>query len=304
MAAPRDAHLWLPADQQEEWIESKKQVPTLVFGTFVAFNVLSRLSLRILNRKGNIKDPGNQVLLQYGATAITHAIISLMASFFILMRRDLSHCGDQLFCHDDLSARLWTVRAGYSLYEFLFWQNNGGVVKPWNEMLLLHNTVVFMMAIASLLYPCRLSLILLPLQQLFQAAVLVDCVRRFLSIYGTPWHIRFKAYLAFIAAFAAKAAGAALLAAYAFWWIRSHSLWTLQLPEGMSSLNQVYGMVFLAGSTILAMVYIKWCGAAVEMTNRLVSEVQSRNRAAADVVAGAKATKAPSGNRKKERQRR
>lgn len=115
-----------------------------------------------------------------------------MASFFILMRRDLSHCGDQLFCHDDLSARLWTVRAGYSLYEFLFWcalgpwqaaaaiqqrnlhtgsrlvgrvhvsaqrgcafppgcrQNNGGVVKPWNEMLLLHNTVVFMMAIASL----------------------------------------------------------------------------------------------------------------------------------------------------------
>lgn len=66
MAAPRDAHLWLPADQQEEWIESKKQVPTLVFGTFVAFNVLSRLSLRILNRKGNIKDPGNQVLLQYG----------------------------------------------------------------------------------------------------------------------------------------------------------------------------------------------------------------------------------------------
>ena len=115
------------------------------------------------------------------------------------------------------------------------------------------------------LYPCRLSLILLPLQQLFQAAVLVDCVRRFLSIYGTPWHIRFKAYLAFIAAFAAKAAGAALLAAYAFWWIRSHSLWTLQLPEGMSSLNQVYGMVFLAGSTILAMVYIKWCGAAVEV---------------------------------------
>lgn len=72
------------------------------------------------------------------------------------------------------------------------------------------------------MYPCRLSLILLPYQQLLQAATLVDCVRRFLSVYGAPWHLRFKAYLFFTGAFAAKAIGGSLLAAFVFYWIRGH----------------------------------------------------------------------------------
>ncbi len=41
-------------------------------------------------------------------------------------------------------------------------------------------------------YPCRLSVIVLPAQQVLEAATLVDCARRLCSVYGAPWHIRFK----------------------------------------------------------------------------------------------------------------
>lgn len=41
-------------------------------------------------------------------------------------------------------------------------------------------------------YPCRLSVIVLPAQQILEAATLVDCARRLCAVYGAPWHIRFK----------------------------------------------------------------------------------------------------------------
>lgn len=65
-AVPKDAHQWLTPEQQEEWVASKKQVPTLVFASFVAFNVLSALSGRIINRKGLVKHPKNIALMQIG----------------------------------------------------------------------------------------------------------------------------------------------------------------------------------------------------------------------------------------------
>lgn len=86
-------------------------------------------------------------------TAATHAIISLMASFYILVRRDVRHCGDRAFCFDDMTGRLWTVHAGFCLYDFVFWQNNGSLVRPWNEMLLLHDTVWLLQGVISLVRP-------------------------------------------------------------------------------------------------------------------------------------------------------
>lgn len=70
------------------------------------------------------------------------------------------------------------------------------------------------------LYPCRLSLVLLPLQEMLQVATLVDCVRRFVSIYGAPWHMRFKTLLLFMVVFSAKAVGGAALTAFTFYWLR------------------------------------------------------------------------------------
>jgi hypothetical protein len=62
-----DAAQWLSPQEQEDWIEFKKQVPMLIFASFIAFNVLSSVSFRILARKGKeIKDAGNQALLRYG----------------------------------------------------------------------------------------------------------------------------------------------------------------------------------------------------------------------------------------------
>jgi hypothetical protein len=63
---PKHAHLWLTPEQQEEWVTAKKQVPTLIFASFVAFNALAGLSLKIVNRKGLVTHPKNKALLQYG----------------------------------------------------------------------------------------------------------------------------------------------------------------------------------------------------------------------------------------------
>lgn len=41
-------------------------------------------------------------------------------------------------------------------------------------------------------YPCRLSVLVLPAQQVLEAATLVDCARRLCAVYGAPWHITFK----------------------------------------------------------------------------------------------------------------
>lgn len=76
------------------------------------------------------------------------------------------------------------------------------------------------------------------------------------------------------------------------------SLWALDLPEGMSTLNKVYGLVWLAGCFILALMYIKWLGAAVEMTSKVV---EAANRTA---DAGAKGKRdGGTGRRQREQQR-
>jgi hypothetical protein len=116
----RDAALWLTPGQQDEWVDSKKQVGAAdssegatqrrhrpaafseceqllkaaasivriaakvstfllfplppppqvafhIFASFIAWTIISRVSMRILNRKAKpIKDPGNQALLRYG----------------------------------------------------------------------------------------------------------------------------------------------------------------------------------------------------------------------------------------------
>jgi hypothetical protein len=84
------------------------------------------------------------------------------------------------------------------------------------------------------------------------------------------------------------------------------SLWTLDLPEGMSTLNHVYGMAWLAGSVILAMIYVKWAGAAVEMTNKIIAAVQ-RKADTAEAAAKGKGKAGRSGGagrRQREQQRR
>ena len=72
------------------------------------------------------------------------------------------------------------------------------------------------------MYPCILSLHLLPLQQLLEAASLVDCARRFTAIFGAPWHVRFKLQLAMLGAYVLKALAGAGLAAYSYWWLRDN----------------------------------------------------------------------------------
>lgn len=72
------------------------------------------------------------------------------------------------------------------------------------------------------MYPSRLSLLLLPVQQMLAVATLVDCARRFSAIYGAPWHLRFKLQLGFVAAHAVKALGGLGLAGFTWWWIREN----------------------------------------------------------------------------------
>ncbi len=56
------------------------------------------------------------------STAATHALLSLAAAAYAAVHQKLDRtCGGRLFCHDDLSARLFMMHAGFALYDFLFW---------------------------------------------------------------------------------------------------------------------------------------------------------------------------------------
>lgn len=74
----------------------------------------------------------------------------------------------------------------------------------------------------SQLYPCRLSLLLLPVQQMLSVAALADTARRFCAVFEAPWTLRFKVQLIFVGAHFVKALGAAGIAGFAYWWIRQN----------------------------------------------------------------------------------
>ncbi|KAL4433269.1 hypothetical protein ABPG77_003317 [Micractinium sp. CCAP 211/92] len=305
-SAPAHAHLWLTSEDQQAWLALRSQMPVLTFACFVAFNAVSYLSVRMINRKGAITARSDKATIQYGSTAATHALLSLAAAAYAAVHQKLDRtCGDRLFCHDDLSARLFMMHAGFALYDFLFWQNNARFLRPWNEMLLLNDVVTLLQGVAYLLYPCRLSLLLLPVQQMLSVAALADSARRFCAAFGVPWALRFKLQLGFVGAHFIQAAGAAGIAGFAYWWIRQHNLWRLKLPEGMGLFNNVYGLILLAGCFIQFLIYSKWLATSLEMTSRLLN--LERGRMAAGGKGSAKtqaAVKTLSAGSKKGRARR
>ena len=86
--------------------------------------------------------------------------------------------------------------------------------------------------------------------------------------------------------------------------VRPCSLWKLDLPEGMSSFNGVYGMIMLAGTVITALIYIKWAGAAVNMTSDLIASMQGQGQGQGQggtAAAAAKTLTAGGGSAKKQR---
>jgi hypothetical protein len=72
------------------------------------------------------------------------------------------------------------------------------------------------------MYPCRLTLLLLPVQQMLAVATLFDCARRTAAIYGAPWHLRFRLQLGFLFGCGVRALGGAGLAAFTYYWIRQN----------------------------------------------------------------------------------
>lgn len=73
----------------------------------------------------------------------------------------------------------------------------------------------------------------------------------------------------------------------------------------MGALNSLYGMLMLGGGLMHAIIYMKWLGASLEMTNDLISNMRSsQDKSAAPAKAAAKTLTAGGRSRKKERPRR
>ena len=70
------------------------------------------------------------------------------------------------------------------------------------------------------MYPARLSLLLLPWTEALQLATLADCARRLVTIFGAPWHIRFRLQLAMLASLLIRVVGAVGVAVFTLVWIR------------------------------------------------------------------------------------
>ncbi len=65
-SAPAHAHLWLTSADQQAWLALRSQMPVLTFACFVAFNAVSYLSVRMINRKGAITARSDKATIQYG----------------------------------------------------------------------------------------------------------------------------------------------------------------------------------------------------------------------------------------------
>lgn len=63
---PRRRCRCLPLNPLCRRCDCHTQVPTLVFASFLAFNVLAWFSLRMINKKGTIKHPKNLALIKAG----------------------------------------------------------------------------------------------------------------------------------------------------------------------------------------------------------------------------------------------
>lgn len=56
------------------------------------------------------------------STAATHALLALAAAAYAAVHQQLGRtCGERLFCHDDVSARLFIMHAGFALFDLVWW---------------------------------------------------------------------------------------------------------------------------------------------------------------------------------------
>lgn len=102
------------------------------------------------------------------------------------------------------------------------------------------------------IYPCKLTLLLLPWWQLAELSWAAGASETLAAAYRAPVVVHFNAQMAVLCALGVRTLGATGMALYAWTWIRSSGLWTLVLPHGQDVMNIPFGVLALAGGWLAA----------------------------------------------------
>lgn len=246
-----------------------------VFCCVMLYWAIHILSGRVVSRQQKLKGARSLAEFQHGCVALLHSLFAVLSGFLLLYLGPSSGCGPRLFCVNNTASIMMDLHLGFFLYELMFYHNHSKTgVRPQFGMTFLHHTLFIMGYLLTRLYPCRLSLDLLPTYQLCCVPEVFNALRLLLNQWGAAPHVHFNNLLAMLGSGLARVLMAAVAAWKAFTWIRAVELWNLELPDDQSVFNIPYGLLLVAGSALMLLIYIKWFAQATDIVNNLVSAIE------------------------------
>jgi hypothetical protein len=190
--------------------------------------------------------------------AFLHAALCLGAAAYSLFLAP-SNKG-RLFAFDRTVWQLMDTHAGFLIYELLFYTNNAALVPRPLRFLFLHHALLLGGMLITKIYPCALTLRLLPWYQLMGVAAGIEGMHEVVLAMGSPLRVYLRWLMAMTAAAMLRVAGGASLAVAAMMSLLDAEAVRAQRSNEEAAavvFTRPYAIYFLGGTWTAA--YIYWC---------------------------------------------
>jgi hypothetical protein len=187
-----------------------------------------------------------------------HAVLCLGAAIYLLFFTP-SHKG-RLFAFDRTAWQLMDTHAGFLIYEILFYTNNASLVPRPLRFYVLHHVLLLGGLLATKIYPCALTLRLLPWYQLMGVAAGIEGIHEVILALGAPLRLYLRWLMAMTAMAMLRVAGGASLAVTAMMSLLDTEVVRSQQSDEEAAaavFTRPYAIFFFGGTWTAA--YIYWC---------------------------------------------
>jgi len=279
--------MWLNDSELLQWQHNNASAPVLAFSSLVtflaAFNVFGRFFSTHSRRRHIQIAPGDSVQLRLASCSVLHAIISIASAIYLLIVNNNNNTpSSSLFQTDKASSCMMDLSMGYFLSTLLIYTATSSTTRPMLPLTYLHNTLFILAYALAKLYPCALSLKLLPYYQLLTIVNIAEALFITSTVLSTNnnYYItipllpsRYTIIRLLLLGGFIRAVAGVVLAIYSWWWIKLHRLYYLtELPYGQDALSPWYAAYYVCGTWMMATVYYKWFSTSVDLTNHLVKK--------------------------------
>lgn len=275
--------MWLNDSQLLQWQQNNSIAPVLAFSSLVtflaAFNVFGRFISTHSSRRHLHIAQGDFVQLRLASCSVLHAILSIASAIYLLIINNNNNDNtSSLFNTDKASSWMMDLSVGYFLSTLLIYTATSSSTRPMLPLTYLHDTLFILAYALAKLYPCTLSLKLLPYYQLLTIVNIAEALLVTSTVLSTNDNNnisllpnRYTIIILLLLGGFTRAVVGVLLAIYSWWWIKLHSLYYLtDLPYRQGALSPWYAAYYVCGTWMMATVYYKWFSTSVDLTNHLV----------------------------------